>query len=124
MGIPAPTEMQRSMLVERVKLRLALIEEEWKEVIEASKTEPEDKILVTTPELVDGLLDMLYVIYGWSVELGIDLEPLWEAVHEANMKKGPGPMREDGKKLKPEGWTPPDIAGLLARMHRLEREHR
>ena len=30
------------------------------------------------------------------------------------MAKAGGPLREDGKRLKPPGWTPPDIAGVLA----------
>jgi hypothetical protein len=29
------------------------------------------------------------------------------------MAKVGGPVRPDGKKLKPEGWQPPDIAGIL-----------
>lgn len=27
-----------------------------------------------------------------------------------------GPVREDGKRLKPDGWTPPDIKGVLERV--------
>jgi predicted HAD superfamily Cof-like phosphohydrolase len=29
------------------------------------------------------------------------------------MEKLDGPIRADGKKLKPEGWKPPDIQGLM-----------
>jgi predicted HAD superfamily Cof-like phosphohydrolase len=31
------------------------------------------------------------------------------------MAKASGPRRADGKVLKPEGWTPPDIVGVLER---------
>jgi predicted HAD superfamily Cof-like phosphohydrolase len=123
MGIPAPNEMQRTMNADRLRLRLALIAEEWDEIIQEAKKN-EAGVLVTSPELIDGLCDLLYVTYGWAVELGIDLEPAFEAVHEANMKKGPGPVREDGKKLKPEGWEPPDIAAVLDRMYRRQRDGR
>jgi hypothetical protein len=33
------------------------------------------------------------------------------------MAKVGGRRRADGKWLKPAGWSPPDIAGLLARLH-------
>ncbi len=38
----------------------------------------------------------------------------WDEVHRSNMAKVGGPIRGDGKRLKPEGWTPPDVAGVLA----------
>lgn len=62
---------------------------------------------------IDGLCDLLYVTFGTAVAWGIDLDPFFEEVHRANMTKLAGPKREDGKQLKPEGWTPPDIEGLL-----------
>lgn len=74
---------------------------------------------VDDPDLIgaiDGLIDLLYVTYGTALEMGIDLEPFWDEVHAANMRKVNGPVREDGKMLKPEGWVAPDIAGVLARV--------
>jgi hypothetical protein len=44
--------------------------------------------------------------------LGLDLRPFFTMVHHANMLKTTGPIREDGKRLKPEGWMAPDIIGL------------
>ena len=46
---------------------------------------------------------------------GIDIRPIWDEVHRTNMAKEGGGSRTDGKIMKPAGWQPPDIAGLLAR---------
>jgi hypothetical protein len=50
-------------------------------------------------------------------EMGIPFDAVWRAVHESNMAKlGPNGeiiRREDGKVLKPPGWTAPDIAAVL-----------
>jgi predicted HAD superfamily Cof-like phosphohydrolase len=62
---------------------------------------------------VDGLVDTIYVCLGAAVAWGVDLEPIFNAVHRANMAKAGGATRDDGKILKPEGWQPPDIAGEL-----------
>lgn len=66
-------------------------------------------------EAIDGLCDVLVVAYGTAEAIGIDLEPFFDEVHRTNMAKANGPIRADGKLLKPPGWTPPDIAGVLAR---------
>jgi predicted HAD superfamily Cof-like phosphohydrolase len=68
------------------------------------------------PEMIDALCDLLYVTYGAASAMGVDLAPFFKLVHEANMAKLSGPVRADGKRLKPEGWAPPDIAGLLAKI--------
>lgn len=71
-------------------------------------------------EVIDGLCDVIYVAAGCAVEMGIDLEPFYAEVQRSNMAKVGGPIREDGKRLKPEGWTPPDIAGILALVRQME----
>jgi predicted HAD superfamily Cof-like phosphohydrolase len=90
----------------RVDLRCALIAEECRETIEAA----ENGDLVGA---IDGLCDVLYVVYGAALEWGVDLAPFWDEVQRSNMAKVGGPTRPDGKRLKPEGWQPPDIAGVL-----------
>lgn len=75
-------------------------------------------------QAIDGLCDLLAVIYGAAVTFGIDLAPFWAEVHGTNMAKAGGPKREDGKQLKPEGWRPPDIAGLLEELHDYTEEDR
>ena len=64
-------------------------------------------------QAIDGLADILYVVYGSAVSFGIDLEPFFEEVHFSNLAKANGPVRADGKRLKPEGWRPPRIAEIL-----------
>jgi predicted HAD superfamily Cof-like phosphohydrolase len=65
------------------------------------------------PEVIDGLVDTIYVAAGAAATMGVDLAPVFEEVHRSNMAKTGGEVREDGKRLKPPGWTPPDIAGEL-----------
>lgn len=64
-------------------------------------------------EAADGIADLLYVTLGTAVACGIDIEPVFIAVHNSNMLKDGGGTRPDGKILKPPGWTPPDIASIL-----------
>ena len=51
-----------------------------------------------------------------AVADGIELPAVWAEVQRSNMAKFPGGravMNESGKAVKPEGWTPPDIEGVL-----------
>jgi predicted HAD superfamily Cof-like phosphohydrolase len=98
-----------SPAIRRPELRAELIREEARETVEA--IERGDLI-----EAIDGLCDLLCVVYGAAAEFGVNLAPFWDEVHRTNMAKVGGPLREDGKRLKPEGWTPPDIAGVLSRV--------
>lgn len=66
------------------------------------------------PEIADGLADLIYVAIGTAVSYGIDLRRVWEAVQRSNMAKLGGGTDPGGKHRKPPGWTPPDIAGVLA----------
>lgn len=63
------------------------------------------------------MCDILYVVYGLADSMGIDIEPFFEEVHKANMKKSGGPTREDGKVLKPEGWQPPNLERVYQRTY-------
>src|SRR5688572_2931201 len=65
-------------------------------------------------KIADGCADAIYVILGTAVAFGIDLEPIWDEVHRTNMAKEGGGQRADGKIMKPAGWRPPDVRGLLA----------
>lgn len=63
-------------------------------------------------EQADALVDAIYYMCDLAARKGINLNPLFDIVHEANMKKvvdGKVIRREDGKVLKPEGWKDPRI---------------
>ena len=94
---------------ETVALRLALIEEEWHELLEAQ----DDRNLV---EVADALTDLLYVIYGTGHAYGIDLDACFEEVHNSNMSKlvdGYAQKNDMGKVMKGPGYYPPDLESLL-----------
>lgn len=86
----------------RAHLRAALISEEASETCKALQV---GDLL----QIIDGLCDLLCVVYGTAVELGVRLEPFWREVHKTNIAKQGGPTRDDGKILKPQGWIPPDL---------------
>jgi predicted HAD superfamily Cof-like phosphohydrolase len=127
---PAPIgRTPRTLSPERLKLRLNLIAEEVLELYEACGADPMmlkplksllHRISETylkapqyLPEVVDALADIDYVVMGMRVEMGVSSAPIADEVHSANMRKMGGPIRADGKKLKPEGWTPPNILAKL-----------
>lgn len=63
------------------------------------------------------LMSMMADIFGLGLHLGIPLNQVFAEVHRSNMAKalpdGTVRYRPDGKVLKPDGWTPPDIKGVL-----------
>jgi predicted HAD superfamily Cof-like phosphohydrolase len=109
--------------ISRPDLRADLILEEACETAEAIlgkriSLEILDEIEKPVPDLVkaiDGMCDILVVTYGTAVEFGVDLQPYWNEVHRTNMAKKGGPVRDDGKRLKPPGWKDPDVKGILER---------
>lgn len=113
---------------ERVRLRARLITEEYIETMRALFDWPFGQasdvladniesatVRVDLEQLADGLADLDYVVEGTRLECGIDGDPIALEVHRSNMAKKGGEKRPDGKTLKPAGWTPPDIAGELAK---------
>lgn len=105
-----------------LKRRRALMDEEWKEVCEAIRhylnysssryvTKSAAKTTELQREVCAELVDLIYVTLGTFVELGIDPQPVWAAIHAANMQKEPNPDVEGGKgkAVKPEGWQKPRI---------------
>ena len=69
-------------------------------------------------EIVDALLDILVVTIGALHSFGADGEGGWKEVMQTNFAKidretGKVLKREDGKVLKPVGWTPPNLTPFL-----------
>ena len=125
---PMPTVPQD----DRVRFRARLIAEEALETIAAMFSDgkgyqsaldrigfalssfiKEAPVKVDMVAFADGCADLDYVTEGARQEFGIDGAPIAAEVHRSNMAKVGGPMREDGKVMKPPGWTPPDVAGEL-----------
>lgn len=101
----------KPMTPEIAKLRERLIVEEVRdELLPALWSENLVKI-------ADGIADSIVVLIGTAIAYGIPLKQVWKEVHRSNMAKmqadGTVKRREDGKILKPDNWTPPDIEGIL-----------
>lgn len=95
-----------------VALAFRLICEELAETMIATSTVEQDGLV----EVADGLADLNYVVNWASGTFGLNLDKYHEEVHRANMAKFPNGevlRDEQGKVIKPEGWTPPDIQSIL-----------
>lgn len=91
------------------KLRMDLMLEEMKEYMESEEKNDLEN-------LAKELADIIYIACGTAASYGIPLDRVFTEVHASNMAKlvdGKPIRREDGKILKPEGWTPPDIKKIL-----------
>ena len=95
--------------------RLALMTEELGEL----KTALLKNDMIGT---IDGLCDLLYVVYGTAVEMGVDLEPFFDEIHASNMTKTGGERRADGKQLKPDSYVPPDLDYVMWDEYSIEQE--
>jgi predicted HAD superfamily Cof-like phosphohydrolase len=95
----------------QAKLYRALIEEEMRELKVA-------EVQANEVEEFDAVLDLLVVLIGYGLSRGWPMLAGWEEVTRSNMAKidprtGMVNKREDGKVLKPEGWTPPALADVI-----------
>ncbi len=96
---------------EQFDLYVNLIEEEFKELKDAIAAG--DKV-----EILDALEDIMVVTAGAMHSAGMDGEGGWKEVMRTNFAKidretGKVRKREDGKVLKPLGWTPPELAPYI-----------
>ena len=95
-------------------LYLDLMEEEWKELQAALASG--DRV-----EQLDALLDFIVVTTGAIYSAGMNGEGGWKEVMRTNFAKidretGKVRKREDGKVLKPLGWTAPELAPFVTRV--------
>ncbi len=98
---------------EQYKLYLDLMDEEWKELKAAL-------VMGDRVEQLDALLDFIVVTTGAIHSAGFDGEGGWKEVMRTNFAKidketGKVRKREDGKVLKPLGWTPPDLNSFVTK---------
>ena len=92
---------------ENAELYAKLIKEEFEEFAVARRENDE-------VEQLDACMDMIWVILGFCYMKGYDVDGAWAEVARSNLAKinpstGKVNKREDGKVLKPEGWTPPNL---------------
>jgi predicted HAD superfamily Cof-like phosphohydrolase len=68
--------------------------------------------------VADALVDLVYVVMGTAVMMGLPWQAIWDAVQYANIRKERDYSRDTEHHkgvVKPPGWTPPDIDGVLGR---------
>ena len=116
---------------ERLGMRMALIAEEFHELVTAVYGETAGKIVENayetalesddgtrdTVETADALADLVYVIYGMALETGIPLDDVLREVQAANLSKlgadGKPIYRADGKVQKGPNYFRPRIDRVL-----------
>lgn len=119
----------------RVHMRLGLVAEEFAELVGAvygsqARAQMEeafrdavalDDASRDTIEVADALGDLVYVIYGMALELGIPLRDVLAEIQGSNLSKlgsdGKPIYREDGKVLKGPHFYPPNIRRALGLEH-------
>ena len=98
---------------DQYNMYLKLIKEEF--------TELQVALLDADPvEQLDALVDILVVTIGALHSAGYNAEGAWKEVMKTNFAKidsetGKVRKREDGKVLKPIGWTPPDLKPFVSK---------
>ena len=93
--------------IDNVILYAKLIDEELQELREACLQDNDT-------ERLDACMDLIWVILGYCHMKGFNVDGAWKEVARSNLSKinpetGKVIKREDGKVLKPEGWTPPQL---------------
>ena len=92
----------------QAQLYRKLIDEEYQEFCEARINEDD-------VETLDACFDMMWVIIGYMLSKGYDVENAWDEGAKSNLAKidratGKVIKRDDGKVLKPDGWKKPDFS--------------
>ena len=98
---------------DQYNMYIGLIQEEHDELQEAINAN--DRV-----EQLDALIDILVVTIGAIHSAGFDAEGAWKEVMSTNFAKidretGKVRKREDGKVLKPLGWTAPELTPFLSK---------
>lgn len=91
--------------------RRGFMEEELREFVEAT----------SVAERADALVDLVYIALGTAHLMGVPFDEVFEEVQRANMAKARARSASESKRgstldvVKPPGWTPPDVAGVIRR---------
>ena len=95
----------------QANLYIKLLNEELTELSDAITAQDE-------VEAFDAVLDCIVVLIGLGLSYGWPMDEGWKEVMRSNFAKvdpvtGKVNRRSDGKILKPEGWTPPNLELIL-----------
>lgn len=96
---------------ENASLYRNLMVEEYNEFIHALNQKDE-------VEQLDACMDLIWVTLGFCYMKGYKVDEAWAEVARSNLAKidattGKVIKRADGKVLKPEGWTPPNLTPFI-----------
>lgn len=97
-------------------LQIALIVEEYREVIEAF-VEYDETDQATKEHLLKELADLVFVCFQAAANMGWNLDKAMKSVFDSNMTKlvNGSPIRnETGKVMKGPFYSPPDLTSLIA----------
>lgn len=110
------------------RLRISLITEELIELCTALNVDLDvcdgqsviccfSETEINHAEAYDAILDLLYVVIGTAVSLGLNIDPGFQEVHRSNMTKFiDGHRREDGKWIKGPSYSPAKLQAIIDRM--------
>jgi len=114
-GLPVAGVAAPEMIDDETFLyRYQHLHEELHELVKAQR----DRNLV---DIADALADLVYVALGTAHFYGIPFDAVFAEVQRANITKARAVSAKDPRSkrgsafdvVKPEGWKPPDIAGVL-----------
>ena len=109
-----PTRTPYRLSPEKMAVRLSHLAEELQELRRGVAVGDE-------AEVIDALVDLVYVALGTAYLCGFPFMKVWDAVHAANMKKVRVKKASESRRLstfdvgKPAGWKKPDVAKILRR---------
>ena len=90
---------------------------------EHAKLDTEDDVIAAQ---ADSLVDLYYYGLNAFSKKSVDISEIFDTVHASNMaKRDPKTLqfikRDDGKIIKPDGWTAPDITAIIRRQRAIAR---
>lgn len=103
---------------ETLTLRKKLINEELTELMDELDVMMSSSNKTNAVKVSKELCDLVYVVIGLAVTLGIPFDECFDEVHRSNMSKltkdGKVLTREDGKVLKSDQYSPADLTPFFS----------
>ena len=102
------TPKELSLSSENYKHHKRLVEEEYGELSQAI-------LMSDALGIAKEAIDLIYVVVGLLLSMGVNPKRAWQLVHDSNMQKmEPNVVKDSsGKIQKPQGWVPPDMTKTL-----------